>query len=148
ALLLAGAAMVNVTAGFSFALLAANHASVTSVVRYFIAHMAATMSAATFVFCLLVAIRALVGLLSRGRVAIASVLQFTLISASLCLIVLVPTAFKVSGGGRRGPARVMVQAVPDWSPPSRCLGPVEVLRRSRAAELNAAALRGLVVTAP
>jgi len=38
ALLLAGAAMVNVTAGFSFALLASNHAGVTSVVRYFIAH--------------------------------------------------------------------------------------------------------------
>src|SRR5213592_2788759 len=54
ALLLAGAAMVNVTAGFSFALLASNHAGVTSVVCYFIAHMAATMSAATFVFCLLV----------------------------------------------------------------------------------------------
>ena len=147
ALLLAGAAMVNVTAGFSFALLASNHSGVTSVVRYFIAHMAATMSAATFVFCLLVAIRALVGLLSRGRVAIASVLQFTLISASLCMIVLVPTALKVSGGGRRGPARVMMQAIPDWSPTNWFLGLFEVIRRSSADEFNTAGLRGLIVTA-
>ena len=86
-------------------------------------------------------------MLSRGRVAIASVLQFTLISASLCMIVLVPTALKVSGGGRRGPARVMMQAIPDWSPTNWFLGLFEVIRRSSADEFNTAALRGLIVTA-
>jgi len=54
------------------------------------------------------------------------------------MIVLVPTALQVSGGGRRGRARVMMQAVPDWSPTNWFLGLFEVIRRSSADEFKTA----------
>jgi hypothetical protein len=146
ALLLAGATTVNVTTALSFALIAENHGGVAAVVRQFSAHMAATTTAATFVFSFLVTIRALVGLLSRGRVAIASVLQFTLVSASLCLIVLVPTALRINGGGRRGPLRVTMQSIPDWSPTNWFLGIFELTRGSSPDEFETAAVRGLLFT--
>ena len=146
ALLLAGAVTVNVIPAVLFALNASNHTGIVGAVRHFVAHMTATIVAAAFVFSLLVTVRALLGMLSSGRVAIASILQFVLVSASLCFIVLVPRTLRVAGGGRRGPARVAMQSIPDWSPTNWFLALHEIIRRSGVGELTPSALFGVKLT--
>jgi hypothetical protein len=84
-------------------------------------------------------------MLSAGRVAVASTLQFMLVSASLCFIVLAPKALHVVFG-RRGTARVTMQSIPDWSPTNWFLGLYEQIRSAGTDEFGEAALRGLVVT--
>jgi hypothetical protein len=145
ALLLAGAATVNITTAVTFALIASNHTGGSALVRHFSAHLVATMAAAAFVFCLLVTIRALVGMAAAGRVVIASVLQFALVSTSLCFIVIAPTALHVVAG-RRGAARVTMQSIPEWSPSNWFLGLYEVIRGTGGGEFEAAAVRATVVT--
>jgi len=145
ALLLAGALTVNVIPAALFALDASNHAGVTVAVRHLVAHMAATMLAAAFVFSVLVTIRALLGMLSWGRVAVTSLLQFALVSASLSFIVLVPRTLRVVAGGRRGAARVVMQSIPDWSPTNWFLALHEVIRGS-AGDFMPAAVAGARVT--
>ena len=146
ALLLAGALTVNVIPAVLFAVDAANHAGVTMAFRHFVAHVVATMMAAAFVFSLLVTARALLGMLSSGRVAVASMLQFALVSASLCFIVLVPRTLRVAGGGRRGIARVVMQSIPDWSPTNWFLAVHEVVRGSGVGEFTPTALLGVKLT--
>ena len=65
------------------------------IVRHFVAHMVTTVSAAAFVFCLLVTVRAIVGGVAGRRVALSSILRFLLFSALLCFIVYVPTALHI-----------------------------------------------------
>jgi hypothetical protein len=146
ALLLAGALTVNVIPAALFALDASNHAGMTEAVRHLVAHMAATMLAAALMFSLLVTIRALLGMLSWGRVAVTSLLQFALVSASLSFIVLVPRTLRVAAGGRRGAARVVMQSIPDWSPTNWFLALHEVIRGSAAGDFMPAALAGVNVT--
>ena len=78
--------------------------------------MVATMTAATFVFCLLVTVRALAGMLSGGRIAIASMLQFTLRQR----LALLHRRGSEGIARRPRPARhapaVTMQSIPDWSP--------------------------------
>jgi hypothetical protein len=145
ALLLAGAATVNITTAVSFALIASNHTGGSALARHFGAHLVATMTAATFVFCLLVTIRALIGMVAAGRTAMTSILQFALVSTSLSFIVLAPTALHVLPG-RRGAARVEMQSIPEWSPSNWFLGVYEVIRGTGSGEFEAAAVRGTVVT--
>jgi len=61
-----------------FAMVASNHTCGTAAARHFVAHMVATMCAATLVFCVLVTVRALVGMIGRRREAITSLVQFVL----------------------------------------------------------------------
>jgi len=115
ALLLAGAAAVNVMTAFPFAMVASNHTGGIAALRHFTGHMVATMCAATFVFCVLVTMRALVGMIGEHREAITSFVQFILVSAVLCYFVLAPAAVRITRG-RRGTARVAMFEIPQWSP--------------------------------
>ena len=112
ALLLSGAALLNVMTAAPFAMVASNHTGTVAALRHFVAHMVATMCAATAVFCVLVTLRTLVGMIASRRDAITSLVQFVLVSAVLCFIVVAPTALQIARGpGRRGAVRaVMVPA--------------------------------------
>src|SRR5262249_11201705 len=97
---------VNLVTAVPFSMVAGNHKALTAVVRHFIAHMAATMAASVFVFCLLVTLRAVVGGLSGRHVAVASLLRFLLFSALLCFVIFLPMAMQVDPGSRRRAASV------------------------------------------
>jgi hypothetical protein len=145
ALLLSGAAVVNVMTAFPFAMVASNHTGGLAALRHFTAHMVATMFAATFVFGVLVTTRALVGMIGERREAITSFVQFLLVSAVLCFLVLSPMAMRITRG-RRGSARAWIFEVPAWSPTNWFLGLYETIRGSSGAELWPNARMALAVT--
>jgi hypothetical protein len=137
---------VNVITAAPFSMVAGNHKAVTGVLRHFVAHMIATMTASMFVFCLLVTLRAIVGGLSGRHVAIASLLRFLLFSALLCFIVFLPLALQVEPGGRRRQASVQMMTIPAWSPTNWFLGLHEWIRGSPGAEWDAGARRAIAFT--
>ncbi|PYR37817.1 MAG: hypothetical protein DMF93_17215 [Acidobacteria bacterium] len=138
---------ISLMTGVPFALVAGNHKSAADVVRHFVAHMAATLTAATFVYCLLVTLRALVGGVSGRHVALASVLRFLLFSGLLCFIVFAPTALNVTYGGRRRPTTLQMQTIPGWSPTNWFLGLHEWIRGTPGAEWDGGARRAIGFTA-
>jgi len=146
ALLLIVAFVVNVITAVPFSMVAGNHKAAVGVVRHFIAHMVATMTASLFMFCLLVTLRALVGGVSGRHVATASILRFLLFSALLCFIVFLPMALRVEPGGRRRAASVEMQTIPGWSPTNWFLGLHEWVRGSPGAEWDGGAWRAIVFT--
>ena len=146
-LLLIVAVSVNMMTGVPFSMVAGNHKAAAGVLRQFLAHMTATLTAATFVFCLLVTLRALVGGVTGRHVALASILRFVLFSALLCFIVFAPTALHVVPGGRRRPTTVQMQAIPGWSPTNWFLGLHEWIRGSPGAEWDGGARRAIIFTA-
>jgi len=137
---------VNLVTAVPFSMVAGNHKALTAVVRHFIAHMAATMAASVFVFCLLVTLRAVVGGLSGRHVAVASLLRFLLFSALLCLVIFLPMAMQVDPGSRRRAASVTLMTIPAWSPTNWFLGLHEWIRGSPAAVWEAGARRAIVFT--
>lgn len=145
ALLLSGAAVINMLTAVTFAMVASNHSGSFAVARHFAAHIAATMCAATFVFCVLVTVRALLGLFRGGQAALASLIQFALVAALLCFIVLTPAALDVRRG-RRGAATVHMQEIPAWSPTNWFLGLYETLRGSNVQEFGPGAVMAIEVT--
>jgi hypothetical protein len=145
ALLLAGAAVVNVLTAVPFAMVASSHATAISALRHFTGHMVATMCAATFVFCTLVTARALVGMLGERREAITSFVQFVLVSAVLCYLVLAPAAIQVTPG-RRGTVRTSMIEMPRWSPTNWFLGLYETIRGAGGPELWPSARIAIAVT--
>ena len=145
ALLLSGAAVVNVMTAFPFAMVASNHTGGIAALRHFTAHMVATMCAATFVFCVLVTARALVGMIGERREAITSLVQFVLVSGVLCFLVLSPMAMRITRG-RRGSARAWLFEMPAWSPTNWFLGLYETIRGSSGPELWPNARVALAVT--
>jgi hypothetical protein len=147
AFLLITAAGVNVITAVLFSMVAGNHKGAFGVVRHFVAHMVTTVSAAAFVFCLLVTVRAIVGGIAGRRVAVASILRFLLFSALLCFIVYVPTALHIVPGGRRGTTTVYMQPIPGWSPTNWFLGLYDWIRGSPGTEWNQGALRAVAITA-
>jgi len=146
-LLLIVAASISLMTGVPFAMVAGNHKSAVGVVRHLFAHIAATLTAATFVYCLLVTLRALVGGVSGRHVALASVLRFLLFSGLLCFIVFAPTALNVTPGGRRRPTTLHMQTIPGWSPTNWFLGLHEWIRGSPGAEWDGGARRAIGFTA-
>ena len=146
-LLLIVAVSISLMTGVPFAMVAGNHKSAVGVVRHFVAHMTATLTAATFVYCLLVTLRALVGGVSGRHVALASVLRFLLFSGLLCFIVFAPTALNVTYGGRRRPTTLQMQTIPGWSPTNWFLGLHEWIRGMPGAEWDGGARRALAFTA-
>ena len=147
ALLLTVAVCVNVLFAVSFSMVAGNHQGLVAVVRLFVAHMTTAMIAATFVFCLVVTLRALVGGVSGRRVALASVLRFLLFSALLCFIIFVPTAFNVTPGGRRRQPGLQLQTIPPWSPSNWFLALYDWLRGAPDATWAGGARVAIVITA-
>jgi hypothetical protein len=145
ALLLSGAALVNVTTAVPFAMIASNHTGLVAALRHFVAHTVATMCAATLVFCLLVSVRALVGMVGERREAITSFVQFLLVSAVLCFLVLAPTMVHVTHG-RRGTARAFMVEIPSWSPTNWFLGLYEAIRGTAGSDLRSSALIAVGLT--
>ncbi len=146
--LLIAALSINLPMAALFSMTAGNHKAAPSVVRHFVAHMATTLCAATFVYCALVTVRALIGSIAGRRVAVASVLRFLLFSAMLCFIIFVPTALNVSPGGRRRPTTLHMMGIPAWSPTNWFLGLYEWIRGSSAgAEWAGAGRQALLFTA-
>jgi len=145
ALLLAGAAVVNVMTAFPFAMVASNHTGGIAALRHFTAHMVATMCAATFVFCILVTARALVGMIGERRETVTSFVQFVLVSAVLCYLVLAPSAMRVTPG-RRGTVRASMIEIPRWSPTNWFLGLYETIRGSSGSDLWPHAQIAIAVT--
>jgi hypothetical protein len=119
ALLLIVAAGINGLTAFTFSLVAAAHQGVWATGRLFLAHVMATTAASVFVFCTLVTVRSAVDRLGRGRIVIGSLLQFALISALLCFLILAPTAVTLEFPRHGGPVQtigVHMQPIPVWSP--------------------------------
>ncbi|HXI27680.1 MAG TPA: hypothetical protein VNG89_04645 [Vicinamibacterales bacterium] len=137
---------VNVMTAVPFSMVAGNHKAAVGVARHFVAHMAATMSASVFMFCLLVTLRAVVGGLSGRHVALASLLRFLLFSALLCFIIFLPLALQVEPGGRRRQASVQMMMIPPWSPTNWFLGLHEWIRGTPGAEWDAGARRAIAFT--
>jgi hypothetical protein len=137
---------VNVITAVPFSMVAGNHKAAVGVVRHFLAHLAATMTASIFVFCLLVTLRAIVGGLSGRHVATASLLRFLLFSALLCFIIFLPLVLQVEPGGRRRQASVRMLTIPAWSPTNWFLGLHEWIRGSPGAEWDAGARRAIGFT--
>jgi hypothetical protein len=145
-LLLIVALGVNLLFAVSFAMVAGNHKSLFAVFRLFVAHMTAAMTASTFVFCLVVTLRALVGGVSGRRVALASALRFLLFSALLCFIIFVPTALNVTPGGRRRAPGLQMQTIPTWSPTHWFLGLYEWVRGAPDASWDSGARLAIAIT--
>jgi len=145
ALLLSGAAVVNVMTAFPFAMVASNHTGAIAALRHFTGHMIATMCAATFVFCVLVTMRTLVGMIGERREAITSFVQFVLVSSVLCFFVVAPMALRVARG-RRGAARAVMMPIPAWSPTNWFLGLYETIRGSSGPELRSNAAMAIELT--
>ena len=145
ALLLGTAASVSVLTAIPFAAIASNYSGTVAAGRHALAHMVATMSAAICVFCLLVTVRAFLGMLGQERKAISSLLQFAVVSALLCFIVLLPSAMRVVPGRRRAAAVYMV-TLPDWNPTTMFLGLYETVRGSADAGFREDAVVAIVVT--
>src|SRR5262249_9073452 len=155
-LLLVAAVSMNLPMAALFSMTAGNHKSTIGVLRHFVAHMTTTLCAATFIFCLLVSLRALIGSIAGRRVAVASILRFVLFSAMLCFIIFVPTALNVAQRGRRRPAELHMMGIPPWSPTNWFLGLYEWIRGSdgsaewaasaRHAATFTAAMVGLAIT--
>ncbi len=147
ALLLGTAFSISLMTAVPFAMIASNYSGTAAVARHALAHLIATMSAATCVFCGLVTIRAALGLIGQERKAIASLLQFGVVGALLSFIVLLPYALRVVPGRRRG-AAVYMMTLPSWNPTDVFLGLYETARGSPAAGFRAdAAVAGIATIA-
>ena len=146
ALLMTCAAIVNLMSGVPFSLAASNHGTVVGLLRHFAAHMVATMSAAVFVFSVLVTLRALVGMIGTGRVAIASLIQFTLVVALLCFFIVVPASMDIKPSRIRANDRIYLLPIPGWSPTNWFLGLYEVIRGAGVEGAARAAAKGAAFT--
>ena len=144
ALLLGASVVVALITAFSFSMVASDSGGFLAMSRHFAAHVIATLTASTFAFGVLVTLRALVGMVGGGRVAVASVVQFALVSALLCFIVLVPTAFTITT--HRGHVTVFMQPIPWWSPTNWFVRLYETARGSNVAEFRPAAMTALALT--
>lgn len=151
ALLLAAAAAINILTALPFSLVAGAHGPMSAAARLFVAHLAATMAASTFVFSALVAVRATLGMVGRGRIAVGTLLQFALVSALLSFFVFVPTSLHVDFVRvHHGPARplgIHVQPIPGWSPTNWFVGLYDVVRGTATAGDRHAASIAVMATA-
>lgn len=144
-LMLATAASVSVMTAIPFAMIASNYSGAAAIGRHAVAHLAATISAATCVFCALVTLRATLGLFGQERKAIASLLQFAVVSALLCFVVLLPSAMHVVPARRRASA-VQVMTLPSWNPLDMFLGMFETIRGTSDPGFRADAMLATIVT--
>ena len=150
ALLLIAASGINVLTALPFSFIATTRQPLIATIRLFAAHLVTTMSASTFVFCILVTIRAINDVFGRGRIVIGTLLHLGLVSALLCFIVFTPTALQldVSRIPHR-PTRVVavhMQPIPPWSPTHYFVGLYDVVRGAPQTESQHQALIALSMT--
>ena len=144
-LLLATTASISLMTAIPFAMIASNYSGAAAVGRHAFAHMVATMSAATTVFCVLVTVRAALGMIGQERKALASLIQFAVVSALLCFVVLLPSAMHVVPARRRD-AAVHLMALPSWNPLDLFLGLYETARGTADAGYRVDAIAAAAVT--
>ena len=150
ALLLIAASGINVLTAVPFSMIATSHQSFTATIRLCVAHLVSTMSASVFVFCALAMVRATLGLVDRGRIAIGTVFQFAMMTAIFCFIIVTPKALKVDF--LRIPHRaarvvgVHMQPIPWWSPTNWFVGLYDVIRGAAQAGSHRQALVAAVMT--
>ena len=139
ALLLGSSTAINLFTAVPFAFITADRMGVTAVVRHFAAHLAATTSAATFVFASLVAIKGLAAMTAGDRFAarIGAWLQFACVAAVLCFALAIPHVLKSQS------FTGSLAAAP-WFPSGWFLGMFEILRGSSQPEISLLAKRGVV----
>jgi hypothetical protein len=104
----------------AFSLVAAAHQPLTVMVRLFAAHVITTMSASAFVFCSLVTVRALLGVLARGQVVLGTLIQFAAMTGLLCFVVFVPASLQLQWHQMPHHPRQLVGVrmppIPPWMP--------------------------------
>jgi hypothetical protein len=130
AFLLAASAAANAVTALPFASIASSHKPLLMVGRHALAHMVATMAAATFVFSALVTLRSLIALANMRSIVLPTVLQFVLFTALLCFILLSQTTIHVDRVRIGESGGVHLMPIPAWSPTNWFLGVYEVLRGS------------------
>jgi hypothetical protein len=115
----------------------ADRTGVITLVRHFVAHLAATMSAATFVVAALVALKGLAAL-AAGELAarIGALMQFVCVAAVLCFALAIPHVL------RSGSFTDSLAAAP-WFPNGWFLGIFEILRGSSQPDIALLAWRGV-----
>ena len=118
--------VVNLPTAAAFSVSASGHRGALAVGRHFFAHLIATSAAAIFVFCAIVILRAVVGMVARGHVAaaLASLLQFLFIGALFGFIILAPDSTNVRPMNRG----MVVTASPSSMPTAWFVGLSERLR--------------------
>jgi hypothetical protein len=98
--LLGSAAAVNLFTAVPFALITADRLGGRAFLLHFLAHLVATMGAATFVFASIVLLRGAGGRAGGARPPprLGSGLQFLAVGALLCFVLLIPPALKTGHG--------------------------------------------------
>jgi hypothetical protein len=142
-LMLAAALAVNLFNAIVFAFATADRLGVVALARHFVAHVTATVGAAVFVFCTLVVLRGIVGMIASPRVAAAvgSLVQFTFVLAVLGIVILSPAVWRL-------PHRALVNfTVTHALPTSWFLGVFEWIRGSHRWYVRPLAARAAVGTA-
>src|SRR5438093_7427550 len=96
-LMLAVSLAVNLFNAVVFSFATADRLGVVTLARHFAAHLTATVGAAVFVFCAIVVLRGVAGLIAGPRVAaaIGTVVQFTFVLAVLGIVILCPAVWRV-----------------------------------------------------
>jgi hypothetical protein len=118
--------LVNLPTAAAFSLSASGYRGSLAVGRHFVAHLIATSGAAILVFCAIVILRAVVGMVARGHAAaaLASLLQFLFIGALFGFIILAPDSTNVRPMNRG----IVVTAAPSSMPTAWFVGLSERLR--------------------
>jgi hypothetical protein len=144
ALLIGVCTSINLPTAAAFALSASGHKGLLAVGRHFFAHLIAASCAAIAVFCAIVILRALLGMVSRGHVAaaLASVLQFIFVGALICFIVLAPQFLDDQPLHRRATEA----AIPSSMPTAWFGGLSDQLRGTGGSQAAASARRAALVT--
>lgn len=140
ALLLATSLAVALPNAFVFAFATADQLGAAALGRHFAAHAVASVSAATFVFAAMVAVRGTAGLLAGPRLAapLGTLFQFAFVAALLGLVILSPYVLRV-------PHRALVNPeVTGWLPPAWFVGVFEWIRGSPRLFVAALSRRALV----
>jgi hypothetical protein len=142
-LMLAASLAVNLFNACVFAFATADRLGAATLARHFIAHLTATGGAAVFVFCALVVLRGVVGLIASARVAAAvgTLVQFTFVLAVFGIVILCPYVWRI-------PHRSLVNVtVTSGLPTSWFLGVFEWIRGAERWYVRPLAMRAAIGTA-
>jgi hypothetical protein len=141
-LLLGSSATVNLFTAVPFALATSDLFGIRTFARHLVAHLTATMTAATFVFAAIVTLRGILALVGRSRAVprVGTLLQCGFAALLLCFLVLVPAAVHRIG---------TTSFYTDWAgqaPTGWFLGLFEHLRGSSRGEFGPLAGRAALAT--
>ncbi len=131
---------VNLATAIPFSLITGNHLGAHGVILHFMAHLAATVGGATFVFAAIVSIRGVLTLAvgSRRAAGAGSLLQFVFVGILLWFLVAVPSAMSTHS------AWVLKLTATAWLPTAWFLGVFQHLLGSSRPEFDSLAGRAFI----